>query len=222
MVKVKAGERKKQLIIDTCKKLFYQNGYNNTTYEMICDLADIAPGSITYHFSSKRDIASIIANENDLKLREYLSAFVREEDVGHWVFTSAIIWLRWYLFLNDSNLRRFFAEVYIDSDHLSYMLDLFRTHQRFGMRPREESDLYLLASTFIGQDRLILNMLEAEPERFSLEQIVHHCEATLYKMTDLDPQLAEAASQRGAELFHSLESSIDLSFFREFRHYIDE
>lgn len=218
MVKVKAGERKKQLIIDTCKKLFYQYGYTNTTYEMICAQADIAPGSITYHFSSKRDIAAIIANENDLRMRDYMSEFVQEDTIGHWTFTALMIWFRWYLFLNDPNIRRFFAEVYIDASNLRFVVDLFQIHQKFGMKPQTESDLYLLASTFIGQDRLILNMLEEDPKRFQLEQIIRHCESTLFKLTDLEPGLAAEVSRLGAELFYSLENRIDLGFFREFRY----
>ena len=216
MVKVRAGERKKQLIIDTCKKLFYNNGYISTTYDRICETADIAPGSITYHFSSKRDIAAIISNENDLKLREYVSGFVSEAEIGHWAYTSLMIWFRWYVFMNDANIRRFFAEVYTDSADLSYVVELFRLHQQFGMKPKEESDLYLLASTFIGQDRLILNMVAADPARFTLEQIVHHCESTLYKLTDLDTGLAEQSAIKGKEVFLSLEDRIDLGFFREF------
>ena len=222
MVKVKAGERKKQLIIDTCKKLFYQYGFVSTTYDMICETADIAPGSITYHFSSKRDIALIISQENDSKLREYVSGFVTEEEIGHWPFTSLMIWFRWYLFMNDANIRRFFAEIYADSADLSYVVELFRLHQQFGMKPKEESDLFLLASTFIGQDRLILNMLEADSKRFSLEQIVHHCESTLYKLTDLDTELAMTSARKGKEVFLSLEDRIDLGFFREFRYQLKE
>ncbi len=222
MVKVKAGERKKQLIIQTCKKLFYQYGYTNTTYDMICDLADIAPGSITYHFSSKKDIAALIANEFDMKLREYVSGFVTEEEIGHWPFTSVMIWFRWYLFLNDPNIRRFFAEIYSDYSHLVHMVDLFRLHQQFGMKPRDESDLFLLASTFIGQDRLILNMLEADPKRFSLEQIVYHCEYSLYKLTDLESELTETSIRKGKEVFLSLEDRIELGYFCNFRYQHDE
>lgn len=216
MVKIKAGERKKQLIIDTCKRLFYQKGYNNTTYEMICESADIAPGSITYHFSSKKDIAILIANENTAKLREYAASFVREEDVGHWTFTSVVIWFRWFFFLVDPSLRRFFSELYIDATYLHSVIELFAIHQQHGMKTQEETGLYLLASTIIGQDYLILNMLEDSPEHFSLSQIVHHCEATLFKLTDLDPVLAEKAANEGEEIFRQLTDRIDVSLFREF------
>ena len=50
MVKRSAGEKKRDLIVSVCKKLFYEKGYNNTTYNDICTAADIPPGTITYDF----------------------------------------------------------------------------------------------------------------------------------------------------------------------------
>ena len=72
MVKLKAGEKKKNLIIDVCKKLFYRKGYANTTYDDICKKADIPPGSITYHFRGKRDIAAVIDAEYEAQNKIYI------------------------------------------------------------------------------------------------------------------------------------------------------
>ena len=72
MVKLSAGEKKKKLIIDTCKVLFYQKGYANTTYEDICEAADIPPGTITYHFGGKRDIATVIDAEYERENKTYI------------------------------------------------------------------------------------------------------------------------------------------------------
>lgn len=72
MVRLSAGEKKKQLIIGVCKKLFYRNGYVGTTYEDICREADIPPGTITYHFDGKAGIATAIEVEYEAQNKIYI------------------------------------------------------------------------------------------------------------------------------------------------------
>lgn len=218
MVKVRAGERKKQLIIDTCKELFYHNGFNNTTYEMICAKADIAPGSITYHFTSKLDIAIAIATENDEKLRQYVSTIAKEDEIGHWAFTVLMIWARWYVFLADSNMRRFFSEIYVDGFHLENMLSIFRMHMQYCSLEKTDDELKLMSATFIGQDRLILKMLDRDPHHFTLEQITEYILFTLFMLMRLDTDVAQHASERGAALFHEFQDRFNLDYFKEFKY----
>ena len=49
----KKGEITKRKIIESSKKLFYTKGYNKTLMQNIADDAEIALGTLTYHYSKK-------------------------------------------------------------------------------------------------------------------------------------------------------------------------
>jgi len=130
MVKMRAGERKKALILDTCKKLFYEKGYCATTYEDICKAADVPPGSITYHFTSKKNIAAIIHSEYELKVKTMMSFLTKGKyDIRIMTALELINW--WDRFFNDPNLRKFIMEItnegiprYSSSEDIEYFFTL--------------------------------------------------------------------------------------------------
>jgi len=50
----------KETILNSCRKLFYEKGYTETTFSDICKDANVNHGSIYYHFKKKRNIVEII------------------------------------------------------------------------------------------------------------------------------------------------------------------
>jgi len=122
------------------------------------------------------------------------------------------------MFFSDPNLRRFFAEIYSESNNLHFMVELFHLHQRFANIEKTETELYLLSATVIGQDQLILRMLDEEPERFTLDQICDHCLSTMFMLISLEPESALQAKESGAALFRQIRDKLDMEYFREFRY----
>lgn len=47
------GTSTRRVILDTCKKLFFENGFHETSYDDICEAAHVNRGSIYYHFREK-------------------------------------------------------------------------------------------------------------------------------------------------------------------------
>ena len=58
-----AGDRTKSEILQGCKKLFYEKGYTDTTYNDISELLNINRALIPYHFKSKQALALTVYNE---------------------------------------------------------------------------------------------------------------------------------------------------------------
>ena len=52
----KNGASTRQVILQSCRKLFYDKGYHETSYDDICNAAHVNRGSIYYHFKEKENI----------------------------------------------------------------------------------------------------------------------------------------------------------------------
>lgn len=56
----KTNEQRLEEILDTCEKLFYEKGYNDTTIIDIIDAVGIAKGTFYYYFKSKEEIMNAV------------------------------------------------------------------------------------------------------------------------------------------------------------------
>ncbi len=60
------GEANRQHIVETANRLFYQRGYNQTSFSDIADAAKIPRGNFYYYFKTKDDIlAAVIDHRMD-------------------------------------------------------------------------------------------------------------------------------------------------------------
>ena len=50
-------------ILSACRELFYEKGFDKTTFVDICKRAEVNQGSIHYHFKNKENILRIIYEE---------------------------------------------------------------------------------------------------------------------------------------------------------------
>ena len=54
------GEAQRQRIVAAADKLFYQHGYENTSFSDIADIVGISRGNFYYHFKSKDEILNAV------------------------------------------------------------------------------------------------------------------------------------------------------------------
>jgi len=54
------GTTTRNRIIEACKDLFCEKGYKKTTYSDICESAQVNSGTISHHFKSKKNLASLL------------------------------------------------------------------------------------------------------------------------------------------------------------------
>ncbi len=106
-------------IFETAKILFYEQGFEKTTYKQIADILKISPGSLSYHFESKSELGNAVyisfmqKNYNDNVMNYLLNKF----DTFSPKLASAIeMRLQLYVFKNDANVVRFYKELFTAQD----------------------------------------------------------------------------------------------------------
>ena len=126
------GMETKGIIVDTCKRLFIEKGYKNTTYAEIYKVAMVNPGTIAHHFGNKRNIASMLYMGY---MQQFIAAteelFGDEDDLQ-----KAFIGLAMHrkLAFTDENYQRFIMEFMLadlaNDDEPRYMVndyEIYRT-----------------------------------------------------------------------------------------------
>lgn len=107
------GIQTRNRILKVCRKLFYEKGYDATTFDDICREGRFNKGTVHYHFRGKYNIArqifiNFVIDSNTLADRimgnKYPSASLQ---------CRAAVHLRNYisLFFSDENLKRFYYDI---------------------------------------------------------------------------------------------------------------
>ena len=121
MAEYATGIETKARILAASKRLFIENGYEQTTFKDICREADTTQGSIYYHFTAKSNILQAIFAElsDDLRdgLRDIFSGKISRA-VEYSLYTLA----SWYLFFTNDRYRSL-----MQSATVSRLADDFKT-----------------------------------------------------------------------------------------------
>lgn len=217
MVKMSAGEKKKKLILDTCKKLFYRNGYENTTYEDICEAADIPPGTITYHFGSKRELAATIDAEYERENKTYIEKLCgdRYSKTELMVIENYHMWKRIY---EDENIRQFLLDLSADKLPNASSIDAIRYFYQCVMEDQgidiDERELALIVSTQVGMSDGILNAMEHSGFDYTYEESAEFGIRFFMRQLGMDDETIKKYIKRGKEIFDTL--PIDNRYYIDF------
>lgn len=105
MPKHRESEITKKRIIEACRELFYEKGYDETTFNDISRATGVLVGSISYHFK-KDEIKEIIYDEITDRLIEEVGQYV---ELDRPLTTVALIndFIMYKIFA-DVNFRRFY------------------------------------------------------------------------------------------------------------------
>ncbi|OBS09894.1 TetR/AcrR family transcriptional regulator [Acidihalobacter prosperus] len=77
------GDHNRQRIVEAADQLFYQRGYNQTSFSDIAQAAELSRGNFYYYFKSKDEILSaVIARRRD-QLRARLEAWTQASPDPH-------------------------------------------------------------------------------------------------------------------------------------------
>lgn len=72
------GDKNRQRIIQTADELFYQNGFEHTSFSDIASAVGIAKGNFYYYFKSKDDILSAVLEKRNDDMRQMIDDWNRE------------------------------------------------------------------------------------------------------------------------------------------------
>lgn len=110
MASYDTGEKTKEKILQTSMQLFYKDGYEKTTFNKICKISGINPGSIYYHFKTKHNLAFMVYDNMVTQIyKATFSAFPKENDKFVLYFLSTYV--HCYCYLSNSNYRAFYRSV---------------------------------------------------------------------------------------------------------------
>ena len=108
MRKYSNGLITQQKIIDTCRTLFYENGFKETTFAMICRTAGVNPGTVAHHFTNKINIATIIYQNMVKQYHDFVREMFPDEDLLQQVMTGLGLHIK--VLFEDAAYRKFSAQ----------------------------------------------------------------------------------------------------------------
>ena len=161
MMNYSVGVETREKIITECRKLFYEHGYEKTSFGMICDNININRGLITYHFKSKSKLAQIIYNEVWNDIDRIIDQQFGSYSIIYKTFIENILLFRC---LNDNNnFLRFYVEVRSNTKLTDYTLERQKIFIRKSLKiingMLSDEELVTLSCMFLGvENGLVTNM----------------------------------------------------------------
>lgn len=154
----KAGDQTRAAIYNTAKKLFYEKGFEATSYMDIKNELNINKGLIPYHFNTKYDLARLIYDEVEDKIDSTLTELFPDTDNGILALTAVYLFQK--LTRTNANFARFCCELSSQPESFeSNLKDQYRFMNLFfsgETDPREDAHLRTVAALCNGIDIAIL------------------------------------------------------------------
>lgn len=176
----------KNRIMDTCKKLFIEKGYKQTTYNDICEIAKVHPGTITYHFGSKKKMASILYYSIVESIYHYENElFFEEDDLQQLIIGNGI---HIYLLFNDPIYCRFSSEFCsedLSKDDLPNYIHMMSKAFRVTANHIGEKRAKLLFTAIKGMDTYIEPYIYENIKELTYEEIFSFICEMYYPFTEL-------------------------------------
>lgn len=172
------GEQTKQNILSASTSLFYQQGFQATTFDHICQKANVNRALVSYHFKNKRTLGRTVYENIWSKISRTCWQIIHnctpEMQVCTYLFAS-------YRALLNSHYARFLSELGEDSDHNPKLLQEEKQFFRpiiHKYRTLNEEEFDILAHMNHGIKREIVQIAKQHSE---MEYIDH--------MTSMEIQL---------------------------------
>ena len=219
MVKLSAGEKKRQHIIAVCKKLFYQNGYANTTYDDICKAADIPPGTITYHFDGKRGIGAAIEDEYEPQNKIYIEKMCANRNYSKTLLMAIENFHMWRRNFEDENLRRFLRDMSSERVPTTAAYEAVRFFYQcviedLALDQPCDKEMDLIIAAQIGMSDMLLHCIVHDIDRYAYQECASFgIRFFLRQLGVPDAQSAKIIAE-GESVFETL--PIDNRYYRNF------
>lgn len=218
MVRYSAGEKKRQLIIDVCKPLFYSKGYKKTTYEDICEAADIPAGSITYHFSGKREIAAVIHAQYEMQNKDYVEKICGDkyDKTTLMVIENYHMWDKTF---KDEHIRRFLLDISAEKipDHSTW--DVVAYYYECVMKDQNieigNPDFDFIVSAQIGMSDEVLRLVSLYPKDYTFDQPAEFGIRFFMRQIGMEENDIARYTKKGKEIFQTL--PFDLRYYQNFQ-----
>lgn len=217
MVERKTGEKKKQAILKVSKELFYEKGFKDTTFTDISKVLDCPASTISYHFGSKIELATIIQGEYSRQNKIYIESIVGDAYSKTMLMALEILNM-WKRNLENDKLRRFLIETGADSsivvnyfDYIKYLYKVVIDEHNLEV---SDDRLSLMAATQIGMTHEILVIADTDLVPLSYIGYASHVITVFCKMIGFNEVQITKLIENALAIFKTL--PIDNRYFDNF------
>lgn len=205
----KKGIQTRNLIYQTAKKIFYQNGYKKARIQDITDAADVPIGLFTYYFKSKDGIVQQFFSEFMTQIFSRVDETLHdkvENSIKLHALTSCI---SYDIILNDQNNRRFFYETiqrksnYRLLSQLAY--EVYRQNiEDFNVEVSDQTFEDLIRVDFGARREFFLYYFE-EKQQHSIAEIVRVINGIFPRLIRIDQAIVDKELEEGIALMDSVD-----------------
>lgn len=210
MASYKNGIESRNKIIDSAKKLFYEQGYKNTTMAMIADDAGIQASLAAYYF--KKEELLVYIHE------DYIFTILRaiEEQVGTWLESSIhrhliMLQIQYIGIYQDEKTREVYRYI-VDNGLLSpkilalvdgYLLD---SVDEFGI-PMSKEDFAKTIVAQYGAHREMVRVYLKDYDAERCRELLYFTGTIALRLAGVDPRQIEVAIKKADELLGRMDLS---------------
>ena len=170
------GAFTRQAIVIACKKLFYEKGYQETTYADICQEAHVNRSTLYYHFRDKEEMRYDVIWEYTIDCKHAAEGYCSQPEY-HYILAMYLIWRQTK---EDPRFRRFIHglcvdyPVYTGKKDFSQYYYVLTDHMWHYFFDRTHISQLSLASVY-GYIMCCMRMLCESPERYDVMELFRHC-----------------------------------------------
>lgn len=198
----KNGDGTRSLILDTCRSLFYEIGYEETTFDIISAQSGVNRGLIHYHFKKKSEIRKEIAIQSIKNDR-----ILARKYIGNYGSLPACEYIFWYKFIKDEHYRNFFISSFFggDWDTESDFKDLDDLAFSTGIGLDYINQHFHLEYTLVeSMNSVLCTMVNRDPDRYRFDELTEK----IYYITCKLFELPEEEIQRKLTMLRQCKATI--------------
>lgn len=198
MSKYNNGMETQQNILAVCREMFYEKGYEKTTFKDISEKLSIRQSAIHYHFKSKENILSIIYAESVAKNNDLVEFYSdRSTTFLAKLFFDLYIWL--YKIFKDEKYRRFYLSAtkyrftstsFLRNDTSRFNYSMY--HQNEKIIVPEEEDLFNRMACS-GFDQSVLVYIDTNIGSTNIDYIYKNVIHIYAKILDIEEKYVNSA-----------------------------
>ena len=207
----------KKNIIETVEKLFYEQGFDKTTYKQISSILDISPGSLSYHFDTKAEIGNIVYINymqqyyNNNVMRYLLNKY----DSYSPKLASAIeMRLQLMVFKDDKNVIRFYKELFnsqpLSGANITMSQYTLLNNDYFLGEESKEPDMRTIAAK--GASVALITSYYEGIIDVPFDEFVDYKVVTVLKTTGIEDETAKALLKQSKEIVEGMNIEIQPYF----------
>ena len=203
----KSSAEAKHDILDVARKLFRQNGYSETTLQMIADELGIAQGTLGHHFSNKHKIATELFRNYIGRLYKHTEAYM-PDDCNSFQYFLTVGFAFWFEILNGAPIRDlYFHKDLVEIWERDYMDQYERKYREIAQdfkKDLTEEDIHMASVIEIGAIPCLYKEFTSSDGAMTVERFCYYQGYLTGALAKLDEATIERDIARAFEILGAM------------------